>query len=107
MSARLSLATAILLFATATPAARAQSLPSRGSLPPPVEEVDATRTAMQALTRGQTSVTLAVATEPVAALQDRINRIHLRMNLLGWRFVDQGFVSGGPGHSVLLLSYQR
>ena len=107
MSARLSLATAILLLGTATPAARAQSPPSSGSLPSPEEEVDATRTAMQALTRGQTSVTLAVATEPVAALQDRINRIHLRMNLLDWRFVDQEFVSGGPGHSVLLLSYQR
>lgn len=40
-------------------------------------------------------------------LQDRINRIHLRMNLLGWRFVDREFVSGGPGHSALLLSYQR
>ena len=107
MSARLSLATAILLLATATPASRAQSPPSGGSLPPPVEEADATRTAMQALTRGQTSVTLAMATEPVADLQDRINRIHMRMNLLGWRFVDQEFVSGRPGHSVLLLSYQR
>lgn len=107
MSARLSLATAILLLATATPAARAQSPLSSGSLPPPVEEVDAMRTAMQALTRGQTSVTLAMATEPVAALQGRINRIHLRMNLLGWRFADQEFVSVGPGNSALLLSYQR
>jgi len=62
---------------------------------------------MQALTRGQTSVTLAIATEPVTALQDRVNRIHLRMNLLGWRFVSQEFVSGGPGNSILLLSYQR
>ena len=63
--------------------------------------------AMQALARGQTSMTLAIATEPVAALQDRVNRIHLRMNLLGWKFVGQEFVSGGPGNSVLLLSYQR
>jgi len=107
MSARLSLATAILLLATATPAARAQSPLSSGSLPPPGEEADATRTAMQALTRGQTSVTVAMATEPIAALQDRINRIHLRINLLGWRFVGQEFVSGGAGNSVLLLSYQR
>ena len=52
-------------------------------------------------------MTLAIATEPVAALQDRVNRIHLRMNLLGWKFVGQEFVSGGPGNSVLLLSYQR
>ena len=107
MSTRLSLATAILLLGAATPSARAQSSPSNGSLPPTGEEADATRTAMQALTRGQTIVTLAMATEPIAALQDRINRIHLRMNLLGWRFVGQEFVSGGAGSSVLLLSYQR
>ena len=107
MRTRLSLATAILLLATATSTAPAQSPPSSGSLPHHAEEADATRAAMQALTRGQTSVTLAMATEPVAALQDRINRIHLRMNLLGWRFVGQEFVSGGPRHSMLLLSYQR
>lgn len=83
MIARLSLATAILLLATATPAARAQSPPSSRSLPPPVEEIDTTRAAMQTLTRGQTRVTLAMATEPVGALQDRVNRIHLRTSLLG------------------------
>lgn len=62
---------------------------------------------MQALTRGQTSVTLSLAIEPVSSLQDRINRIHLRMNLLGWRFVSKEFISGESGHSVLLLSYQK
>lgn len=107
MSVRLSLATAILVLGTATLSTHAQSPPSSRSLPPPAEEADATRTAMQALARGQTSMTLAIATEPVAALQDRVNRIHLRMNLLGWKFVGQEFVSGGPGNSVLLLSYQR
>ena len=107
MSAHLRLATAAFLLGTATASVRAQSLPSSGSLSPPAEEADATRTALQALTRGQTSVTLAIATEPVAALQTRVNRIHLRMNLLGWRFAGQEFVPDGPVKSVLLMSYQR
>ena len=44
---------------------------------------------------------------PADSLQERINRIHLRMNLLGWKFVDQEFVPDTPGNGVLLLSYQR
>ena len=52
-------------------------------------------------------MTLSLAIEPVSSLQDRINRIHLRMNLLGWRFVSKEFISGESGHSVLLLSYQK
>ena len=52
-------------------------------------------------------MTLAIATNPAASLQERVNRIHLRMNLLGWRFAGQEFVPGEPGTSRLLLSYQR
>lgn len=65
------------------------------------------RTAIQAMTRGQTAVTLAVATTPTDTLQDRINRIHLRMNLLGWKLVGQEYVASSSENSLLLLSYQR
>ena len=107
MSLCLRFAVAGLLLIATTLSARAQSLLSSGSLPPLAEEADASRIAMQALTRGQTSVTLVLATEPVDGLQERVNRIHFRMNQLGWRLSGQEFVSGVPQNSVLLLSYQR
>jgi hypothetical protein len=88
-------------------AAQAQSMPSSEDSPAPAAEAAAIRTAIQAMTRGQTAVTLAVATTPTDTLQDRINRIHLRMNLLGWKLVGQEYVASSSENSLLLLSYQR
>jgi len=107
MTAPLTLTIPIWLLGAAISLASAQPPASNGVLPTHAEDADTTRTAIQALARGQTTVTLAVAMAPADSLQERINHIHLQMNLLGWKFVDQEFVPGTPGNGVLLLSYQR
>ena len=107
MRGRRRLAAFSLCIAIATSLAHAQdSLPAEKA-PDASFETDATRTAMQALARGQRAVTVAVPVEPLPGLQERLNRLHLRLGLLGWQFAAQEFVSDHTGNGVLLLSYRR
>ena len=72
MNARAGLALfAWLVAANPTPACT-QSASSTVSAPAPAAEAEAVRTGLQALTRGQTAVTLVVATTPLATLQERL-----------------------------------
>jgi len=107
MNARAGLAlSAWLLAATPFPAS-GQPASSTASATAPAAEAEAVRAGLQALTRGQTAVTLAVATTPLATLQERINDVHLRMGLMGWTFVSQEFVQGQGEGGILLVSYRR
>ena len=107
MHARAGLALfAWLVAANPTPACT-HSASSTVSAPAPAAEAEAVRTGLQALTRGQTAVTLVVATTPLATLQERVNDVHLRMGLMGWTFVGQEFVQGQGEGGILLVSYRR
>ena len=107
MNARAGLALFAWLVATNPTPACTQSASSTVSAPAPAAEAEAVRTGLQALTRGQTAVTLVVATTPLATLQERVNDVHLRMGLMGWTFVGQEFVQGQCERGILLVSYRR
>ena len=107
MRSRRRLAAVSLCIAIATSLAHAQdSLPAEMA-PDASFETDATRIAMQALARGQRAVAIAVPVEPLPGLQERINRLHLRLGMMGWELVGSEFVPGPAGNGVLLLSYRR
>lgn len=107
MNAMASLVLSMCLLAAPHAPAFGQSSPSAASAPTSAAETDAVRAGIQALSRGQTVVTLVVATTPLATLQERINDIHLRMGLMGWTFVGQEFVQGQGEGGILLVSYRR
>lgn len=107
MKAMAGLALSAWLFAANPTPAFAQSASSTASAPSEEAEAETVRAGLQALTRGQTAVTLAIATQPLATLQERINDIHLRMGLMGWTFVGQEFVQGQGEGGILLVSYRR
>lgn len=107
MTLRTGLAAALLCASgSASPAqapAQARAEPSQLSS----AESVAVRVAVQALASGQTAVTISVAPFPTETLPERLNRLHLRLGLLGWQFAAQEFVSDHTGNGVLLLSYRR
>jgi hypothetical protein len=107
MKALARLAALIWLFAVNPAPAFGQSAPSATCTPGRAAETDAVRAGIQALTRGQTAVTLVVAPKPLATLQERINDVHLQMSLQGWTFVGQEFVQEEEEGGILLVSYRR